>query len=392
MADTAFCALNLKAIYTKWLQDITDSQLPSGNIESWAPSPVGMSTDASAAWGNSYPEVAWQLYQHYGDVSVLSKYYSSIKAYVDYELNDRGSTGLVGVESWGDWVTPTENDFSVVGTAYLYRSVTRLVQIASILGITADVTSYEAYASAVNSSFHAAFYQPATGDYRTSSAASFIQTDNILPVAFGMTNSIISQSIIDKVADNVVANSNHLETGVLGTKWILPTLTQYGYKELAYTVATQTTYPSWGYWETLGATTLWETWLATSRSKGHQFLGTIVDWFYQYLAGIQITGAGFTSVSITPYVPGDLTSTQATIVTPRGDLTSSWTNNSTHFVLTLAIPSGSTALVNLPITSGQSVYESGVAAASASGITSAGTSSGRASFNITSGYYVFTVE
>lgn len=83
------------------------------------------------------------------------------------------------------------------------------------------------------------------------------------------------------------------------------------HKDLAYLVATQTTYPSWGYWQTLGATTLFEAWDSTARSNDHPFLGTVVDWFYQYLAGIKITGAGYSTISVMPYVPEGLTSAQA---------------------------------------------------------------------------------
>lgn len=392
MSETAFSSLNLKALYTKWVQDITDSGLASGNIAPWAPSPLEMADYPSAAWGNSYPEVVWQLYQHFGDASVLSRFYDRIKLYVDYEINTRGSSGLVGTESWGDWVTPSVNDQLVVGTAFIYRSITRLIQIASVIGNTDDVATYTGYASVVNASFHEAFYQTATGDYRNNSDASFVQTNNLLPVAFNMTHPANQQSIVDMVAADVISNDNHLNTGVHGTKWILPVLTQFGYKDLAYLIATQTTYPSWGYWKSLGATTLWEAWDVYARSNDHAFLGTIVDWFYQYLAGIKITGAGYKTISITPYVPEGLTSASATVQTPRGKVESSWTNSSSQFALSLTVPAGSVALVSLPVSNGQTVYEGGDAAGSASGVTARGSDAGRALYDVSSGTYSFVVE
>lgn len=207
-----------------------------------------------------------------------------------------------------------------------------------------------------------------------------------------MTNSARRQSIIDKVAANIVSNSNHLTTGVLGTKWLLPVLTQYGYIELAYLVATQTTYPSWGYWKENGATTLWEGWPVSARSHGHQFLGTVVDWFYQYLAGIKISGAGYDSIIITPYVPANLRSARATIQTRRGSVLSSWTNSSNQFDLRLEIPSGSTSLLSLPVSEGKSVYEGGKPVFSVEGITLVGSKDGRTSFRVESGSYQFTIR
>ncbi|KAL3295264.1 alpha-l-rhamnosidase [Colletotrichum asianum] len=284
MSETILSSLNVKSLYTKWAQDIADSALADGNLPPWAPSPLEMDPFPSPTWGNAFPEVVWQLYQHSGDVDLLSRFYDSIKSYLAYELNHRNSSGLIGLESWGDWVTPSINDKGIVGTAHLYCSITRVIQMASILGYSADIESYTSHAAAVNSSFHDAYYQAATGDYRSSSTGGFAQTNNLLPAAFKMTSPTRRQAVIDKVAADVVSRDNHLGTGVAGTKWLLPLLTEYGYIDLAYSVATQTTYPSWGYWKSLGATSLWEEWAGSSRSQNHPFLGTVVDWFYQHLA------------------------------------------------------------------------------------------------------------
>lgn len=156
MAETAFSSLNLKALMTKWTQDIADSQLASGDLPPWAPSPQEMAPFPSPTWGNSFPEIVWQLYQHYGDASVLSRFYSDLQAYLNYELHALGSDGLVGLESWGDWLTPSANEQRLVGTAYMYRSVTTVIDIAALLGRADDIQSYTMHAKALNSSFHEA--------------------------------------------------------------------------------------------------------------------------------------------------------------------------------------------------------------------------------------------
>lgn len=401
LAETAFSTLDLKALITKWTQDIADSQLISGELPPWAPSPPEMDPFPSPTWGNSFPEVVWQLYLHYGDVSVLSRFYGEIQAYLKLELERRQSNGLIHAESWGDWVfpspdkewtAPAPHDQLFVGTAYLYQSLRKIIDIATVLEYADDVESYILQAQAVNSSFHIAFYQNETGDYRGSPSGEFLQTNNVLPIAFGMTNPELAQFIVDKVAVNVVENDTHLTTGVLGTKWLLPVLTEYGYADLSYAVATQTTFPSWGYWRALGATTLWEEWREASRSQGHAFLGTVVDWFYKHLAGIKITGAGYSSISIEPYAPVGLSAAKGQVRTPRGLLVSSWTNKPGQFSLDLTIPAGSTALVSLPVSGCKKVFEGDQPVASAVGVTTAGKKKGRALFNVVSGTYKFTVR
>jgi alpha-L-rhamnosidase len=79
-------------------------------------------------------------------------------------------------------------------------------------------------------------------------------------------------------------------TGMIGTKFLLPALSAIGQEglEAAFTVATQDTMPSWGYWIKTGATTLYESWIEAGTleqrannagSLNHIMLGSQVDWY-----------------------------------------------------------------------------------------------------------------
>jgi alpha-L-rhamnosidase len=122
---------------------------------------------------------------------------------------------------------------------------------------------------------------------------------------------------------------------------------------LAYTVATQTTYPSWGYWLTQGATTSWETWSHTdpNQSEDHAFLGTFEDWLYQYLAGIQPAAPGYAEVRIKPVTPAGLDFVSATVGTPRGKLSSSWRRVGQGLRMEVEVPGGTPAEVFVPASS-----------------------------------------
>ena len=70
---------------------------------------------------------------------------------------------------------------------------------------------------------------------------------------------------MDEVAKNTVAtiittNKGHISTGVIGTQWLLRELSRRGHADVAYLLATNKTYPSWGYMVAQGATTIWELW------------------------------------------------------------------------------------------------------------------------------------
>jgi hypothetical protein len=127
-------------------------------------------------------------------------------------------------------------------------------------------------------------------------------------------------------------------------------LTEHGDVDLAYAVATQTTYPSWGYWLTQGATSSWETWSHKGflQSQNHAFLGTFDDWLYHYLAGIRATAPGYATVQIKPAVPAGLADASASISTPRGEVKSAWRHTEQGLKLAVAIPGNTSAEIHVP--------------------------------------------
>ena len=62
-------------------------------------------------------------------------------------------------------------------------------------------------------------------------------------------------------------------------------LVDAGRADLAYSILTQTEFPSYGHWLKQGATTLWEAWDG-SGSQNHIMFGDFSAWMYANLAGI----------------------------------------------------------------------------------------------------------
>jgi hypothetical protein len=152
-------------------------------------------------------------------------------------------------------------------------------------------------------------------------------------------------------------------TGATGTKLLLPVLTEHGDIDLAYEIATQTTYPSWGYWLTQGATTSWETWSHTDpdQSEDHAFLGTFEDWLYQYLAGIQPAAPGYAKVRLKPVTLTGLNFASARITTPQGEVSSSWRRVHGGIRFEDQVPSDVPAEIFVPISATGTHVAQGVA-------------------------------
>ena len=121
-------------------------------------------------------------------------------------------------------------------------------------------------------------------------------------------------------------------TGLVGAQWLMRTLSDNGHADLAYKIATQKTYPGWGYMVEQGATTIWELWNGNTadpamNSGNHVMqIGDLAVWMYEYLAGIRSDPEkpGFRHAIIRPYPAGDLTFVKASHKTMYGPIVASW--------------------------------------------------------------------
>jgi alpha-L-rhamnosidase len=289
------------------------------------------------------------MYLYYGDRQALEQHYAGIKAWTDY-LTTRAKDGIVGYYSYGDWVSPGKTPGDLVSTFYYCYSVDIVTRAAMILGKTEDAVVYQKLGASIRDAFHRTYFSPYTGTYGSGS-----QTSLALPLFLDMMpESFRATALADLAAEIVYANNAHLSTGVVGTKYILPLLTRLGRAGLAYDLATQTSYPSWGYMAENGATTVWELWQKRSgpsmNSQNHAALASIGAWFYTALAGINpdAVSPGFERIRFEPQVVRDLGWASGSIQTPRGEVSSAWSRTGNAFRLEVTIPVGSTAEVRIP--------------------------------------------
>ena len=173
--------------------------------------------------------------------------------------------------------------------------------------------------------------------------------------------------------------------GVLGAKYLVEALTQHGQSAAAYTLATQTGYPSWAHLLEGGRTTLSEFW-DLHGSHNHVMLGSIDGWLYRNLAGIQTDEQhpGFEHFFIRPFVSKSLTFVKANIETVRGPIAVSWENTNGIFKLSVSVPANSSATIQMPAKSQKSVQ-------SRPALRSEGVENGSAVFSVGSGVYQFQV-
>ncbi|MDO5571707.1 MAG: family 78 glycoside hydrolase catalytic domain [Bacteroidales bacterium] len=346
--ETALFNFDGITIYEKWLADHRDEQQPNGVLPDIIPTGGwGYGTANGLDWTSTIAIIPWNIYMFYGDNSLLEKCYYNIKNYVDY-VNFNYPSGLT---SWGrgDWVpVKTQSSLELTSSVYYFVDINILASAAKMFGRMDDYKYYSALAQKVKNAVNDKYLNKETGVYANGS-----QTELSVPLQWGVTPDDCKDKVAQKLSSAVDGADGHLDVGVLGAKAILNALSNNHQSSQAYRVATQNTYPSWGWWIVNGATTLLENWdLKAERdiSDNHMMFGEVGGWYFKGLAGIQPDpeNPGFKNIILKPYFPENLGKFSASHVSPYGEIVSKWEKKGGSLIYTITIPANSKADFYLP--------------------------------------------
>ncbi len=362
-AEEAHYNFDLNRLHAKWIRDIHDEQdLVSGAIADTAPFRFGARPADPVTM--CYLLVPWMLYQHYGNSAVMIEHYEALKAWVDY-LTTRAKEDIVDYSYYGDWSPPVHEAVqtrygagavsantpgTLMSTGYYYLGCRLISLIAGVLGIDADVAAYRTKAEHTYAAFNRTFW-----DERKQVYGSGNQACCCFPLYMGLVPDERRAPVLEGLLHDVQAHDFHLTTGNLCSKYLLEVLSENGLHDVAYRIATQTSYPSWGYMLANGATTIWERWEHTKEtsmhSKNHPMMATFSAWYYRYLAGIRLTPdtVGFSSFIVQPYLVDELSHVTARLETVRGIVESAWKREGEGLHLHVSIPINSNATIGIPI-------------------------------------------
>ncbi len=159
----------------------------------------------------------------------------------------------------------------------------------------------------------------------------------MLALHFDLLPEDLQQPAVDELVADIQRRDMHLSTGFVGAPYLPHVLSQNGRLDVAYALLNQTSWPSWLYSVTQGATTIWERWDGWTEENGfqstemnsfnHYAYGSIGAWLYNTVAGIEIDPAqpAYKHAILRPQPGGGLTSASGAIDTPYGELRSEWT-------------------------------------------------------------------
>jgi len=395
------------ALYAKWLQDMADAQKESGSVPDVCPAYWPIYSD-NVTWPSSGVIIPNTLYRQFADTRVIGRHYDSARKWVNYMLGFV-TNGIISRDAYGDWCVPPEDpklihskdpnrqtDRSLLATAFLYYDLRLMERYATMLGKADDGVRFGQLAENIKAAFNGRFLNRELGRYDNGT-----QTSCVLPLAFGLVPDDLRHPVFDHLVRKITGESKcHIGTGLIGGQYLNRVLSDHGRADLAYTIASQRDYPSWGYMLDKGATTIWELWNGNTADPGmnsgnHVMLvGDLVIWLYEYLAGIRPDPAqpAFKHIIMKPHLVGDLTFVNATHRSPYGLIASRWQRDGGGFDWQITVPANTSATVYVPANRVAGVAEGGNPATRARGVQFVRMEADRAVFRLDSGRYRFTTK
>ena len=318
--------------------------------------------DAAAAWSDAATIIPWTVYQVFGDKRILEEQYDSMKGYIDYITDHCGENGLwqTGFQ-YGDWLALDKEESAdrtgatdkyLVANAYYAYSTKIVYETAKVLGYVEDAKQYKDLYEDIVEKFNEEYITT------TGRMVSETQTGCILALYFDLAEEKYRKRIIESLKTNLANHKNHLATGFVGTPYLCHTLTENGLHDLAGTIFLKEDYPSWLYAVKKGATTIWERWNSIMpdgsfdesgmNSLNHYAYGSIGDWMYEKLAGIQLVEPGYKVINIEPQFMKGLTEVDATFESVYGTIRSAWSCKDGKITVDITIPPNTVAYIKLP--------------------------------------------
>ena len=351
-----------RALYAKWLDDIAIEQNEEGQLPSVAPN-FWTVRDDNMTWPGLFIEAARMLYIRFGDDGSIVKHYPAMKKWLAYMKDKWMVDGIMTKDTYGDWCMPPESlelihskDPSritapaVIATPYYVHYCKLMEEFAPIAGHPEDVPYFEAESKASTEAFNRRYYDQEGGFYDNNTV-----TANLLALWYGLVPKEEEQRVFSSIVDKTENEfGGHVSSGVVGLQVMMRTLTEFGRPDLALKIASDDTYPSWGYMAANGATTIWELWNGNTadpamNSGNHvMLLGDLIMWEYEYLAGIRPLKPGFAEVELRPMPVKGLDYVDCRYDSVRGRISSSWKVKDGVFKWDIVVPKGIRTEVYLP--------------------------------------------
>ncbi|MDD4355422.1 MAG: alpha-L-rhamnosidase C-terminal domain-containing protein, partial [Candidatus Izemoplasmatales bacterium] len=222
---------------------------------------------------------------------------------------------------------------------------------AKVLGYPFEAETYRQLAMNIKRAFNKEYVTP------NGRLVSDTQTAHVLALHFDMVAKKHRKSIMNRLVHILEKRKVHLVTGFVGTPYICFALSENGRNDLAGKLLLNNDYPSWLYAVKRGATTIWERWNGilpngdfndvSMNSFNHYAYGSIGEWIYRKLVGIDCLEPGYKKILISPTRIEGIDWVDGHIDSPYGIIRCLTRYDGNHYTLEVTIPANTEAVVKM---------------------------------------------
>lgn len=349
-APTACYNMYTPAFYRKYLHDmLLEQRTLEGNVPHVVPDVLSVLSKkegkdghhvGSCAWGDAATVIPWTVYRFYGDKQLLEEQYENMTLWADWiHTQDDGDFLWRKGFHFADWLAldnPVQGsslggtDPYYIASVYYYYSTMLCAKAACALGKQEDKEKYARRSEQIKQAIRKEFFTP------TGRIAEPTQTAMVLALYFDFMPEEHRERLINDLKNKLIAKGIHLDTGFVGTYFLLPTLTKVGLHDFAVQLLLNEDFPSWLYEVNMGATTIWERWNSVlpdghvsdtgMNSMNHYAYGSVMEWIYSTLCGLKPddSAPGFKKAIIAPLTDPRLGGMKCEYISAAGLYKSGW--------------------------------------------------------------------
>ncbi|MEO6313699.1 MAG: family 78 glycoside hydrolase catalytic domain [Chitinophagaceae bacterium] len=348
---------NAATFYTKTVRDFANDQQPDGGITEIAPftgiSDKGYGGESGPlGWQLAFPYLQQQLYEMYGDKRIIENNYAAFKKQLSFLESKAKDNNFYWDISDHEALDPKPEALSA--TAFYYHHVMMGAAFAGILGRQDDSLKYTALAQRIKATLVSKYLLPGTGRFDNGT-----QSAQLFALWYGLSPE--KENTMKALVQEFERHNWHLSTGIFSTKMLFDVLRQNNMNEEACRIAQQKDFPGWLNMLNNDATTLWETWAqpGTLYSANHPMFGSIDEWFYRSLLGINAAAPGFKKILIKPQPAGGINWAKGSYQSVMGIIKTDWKKEKEKFTLQVTIPPNTSAVIYIPSGQNSRVTENG---------------------------------
>ena len=360
---TAALNMDVAAFFRKWLCDLKADQYDDGGLPWVIPDVFARERNVATGWADAATIIPWKFYEIYGDERLLQEQYASMKAWVEYMVQNSENGLWFGKEHFGDWLSyfPEQKPHTraavtedqLLAQIFYQYSLGIMIKTADVLDDKEDLKRYQNLWREANEAFYKEFVTP------NGRLVSGTQTAYVLVLEFELLDIDDRAQAARRLVENI-KTYGHISTGFLGTPHICHVLSDFGYTDQAYGLLLNKNYPSWLYTVQNGGTTIWERWdgiktdgtLQNPRvnSFNHYAYGAIGSWLVERAGGIQRNPKypGYKEFIIAPEMSDSLDFMRASFQCNYGKIESFWTCDSKSPLMGFEIPANTKAEIKTP--------------------------------------------